>query len=118
MILFKINLILKIFFLYQFKNIILPFKKITIEDFNGRKTINDLIAYNIYANISIGTPPQIVAHFVEQNANYFQFKKRRLSYYHAKMNKFLGNLENLTNFWFDFEKSSTFSMKDNENVCS
>lgn len=45
------------------KNIILPFRKISIENFNGNKTINDLINYNIYTNISMGTPPQIVAHF-------------------------------------------------------
>ena len=116
-ILIKIILIIKLFYLYQLKNIILPFQKITIEDFNGRKTINDIIAYNIFTNISIGTPPQIIAHFINQNENFFQFKKIKLSYYHAKMNKFLGDFENLTNFWFDSEKSSTFFI-DNENVCS
>ena len=76
-------------FLIHLKNIVLPFKKITIEDFNGRKTIYDLISYHIYANITMGTPPQIVAHFIEQSEYSFHFKKRILSYNYAKSSKFL-----------------------------
>ena len=115
---FNIILFFIIFYLYQFKNIILPFQKITIEDFNGRNTINDIIAFNIYANISMGTPPQIVAHFIEQNQYSFHFRKRQLSYNFNKMSKFIETMENLTNFWFDREKSSTYIMENNEDVCS
>ena len=59
-----IVIILNLIFLIHSKNIVLPFKKITIEDFNGRKTIDDLISYHIYTNITMGTPHQIVAHFI------------------------------------------------------
>ena len=79
---FIIHLIfyINILFFSQNKNIILPFKKITIEDFNGNNTINDLITYNIYTNISMGTPPQIVAHFFDQNDFSFYFQKKMLSH--------------------------------------
>ena len=115
---FTVILFFGIFYFYQFKNIILPFKKITIEDFNGRNTINNIISFNIYTNISMGTPPQIVAHFIEQNQYSFHFKKRQLSYNYNKMSEFIDNMENLTNFWFDREKSSTYIMDNNNGVCS
>ena len=101
------------FNLFQSKNIVLPFQKISIENFNGRKTIDDLISFYIYTNISMGTPPQIVAHFLDQKEYAFHFKKRMLSYNNRKINKFF-DLENLTNFWFDKKKSSTFIQNDNE----
>ena len=104
-------------FLIHSKNIVLPFKKITIEDFNGMKTIDDLISYHIYTNITMGTPPQIVAHFIEQSEYSFHFKKRILSY-NAKSSKFLGDFENLTNFWFTSENSSSFIMNNDEGLCS
>ena len=114
----NIILLVDIIFYYHCKNIVLPFKKISIEDFNGRKTIDDLITYNIYTNISMGTPPQIVAHFIEQKDYSFHFKKRILSYNNVKSSKFLGGFENLTNFWFDRKKSSSFIIKDNDGFCS
>ena len=118
MFLFKIIIFVNSLFFSYFKNIILPFKKITIEDFNGRKTIDDLINFNIYTNISMGTPPQIVAHFIEQNTYTFHFKKRMLSYNYAKYSQFLGDIYNLTNFWFNNKKSTTFAFNDKENYCS
>ena len=74
---FFINIIIiinHISFFYS-KNIILPFNKLTFENFTGLKTINDLINYNIYTNISVGTPPQTVAHFIDPTNYGFQFKK-------------------------------------------
>lgn len=106
-----------IFFIHL-KNIVLPFKKISIEDFNGRKTINDLITYHIYTNISMGTPPQIVAHFIEQNEYSFHFKKRLLSYNYMKSSQFLGNFENLSNFWFNNSDSSSFVRNEEEGYYS
>ena len=61
-----------IFFFFSCKNIILPFNKITIENFSGIKSIEDLISYNIYSNVSMGTPPQKVAHFIDQTDYSFQ----------------------------------------------
>ena len=114
----KILLFINIIIFNNSKNIILPFKKISIEDFNGRKTIDDLITFNIYTNISMGTPPQIVAHFIEQDDYCFNFKKRILSYNNVKSSQFLENYENLTNFWFDNKQSSTFIMDNDKGFCS
>ena len=114
----KIVFFLNSLFLICLKNIILPFKKISIEDFNGRKTIDDLITYHIYTNISMGTPPQIVAHFIEQNDYSFHFEKRILSYNYAKYSKFLGNFEHLSNFWFNSTESSSFISNEDEGFYS
>ena len=112
---FIIHFIFYINILYfsQNKNIILPFKKITIEDFNGNNTINDLITYNIYTNISMGTPPQTVAHFFDQNDFSFYFQKKMLSHQYIKT-KTLDNYDKKTNFWFNNKNSSTFIMKDKD----
>ena len=117
MILFIFIHFINIFNFLESKNIVLPFQKISIENFNGRKTIDDLISFYIYTNISMGTPPQTVAHFLEQKEYAFQFKKRMLSYNSYKSSKFF-DLDNLTNFWFDKKKSSTFVQNDNENFGS
>ena len=66
----------------------------------------------------MGTPPQIVAHFIDQTKYTFHFKKRVLSYNYGKSNKFLGNFENLTNFWFNSANSSTFIMNDDKGYYS
>jgi len=109
-------LFIDILFLYKCKNIVLSFNKITIEDYNGRKTIDDYINYNLYTNISMGTPPQMVSHFILQDEYYFIFKKKTsLSYNYYKFSQFL-NKENLSNFWFDNNKSSTFMIDDDEEV--
>ena len=113
----KVLLFIDIFFLYKCKNIILSFNKISIEDYNGRKTIDDYINYNIYTNILMGTPIQNVSHFILQGEYYFNFKKRSLSYNYIKSSIFL-NKENLSNFWFDNEKSSTSIISDGEEVFS
>ena len=114
--LLNVFLFIYIFFIYNCKNVVLPFNKITIEDFNGRKTIDDYLDYNIYTNISMGTPPQIVSHFILQSEYYFNFKRKTaLSYNFIKYSQFL-NKENLSNFWFDNNKSSTFIIDDDEEV--
>ena len=115
---FFVLIIINIFYLYQCKNIILPFKKISIEDFNGENTINDLITFNIYTNISMGTPPQIVAHFIDQNDYSLHFEKRMLSYNRVKTSKILGDMGNITNFWFNRKKSTTFTMNNDNGICS
>ena len=41
-----------------------------------------------------------------------------LSYNYVKSSKFLGDFENLTNFWFTSENSSSFIMNNSEGSCS
>ena len=41
--------------IFQPKNLVFPFKKLTIEYLNEIKTISDFINFNIYTNISMGT---------------------------------------------------------------
>ena len=110
----NIFLLTNIFLFCKSKNIILPFRKISIENFNGNKTINDLINYNIYVNISMGTPPQIVAHFIEQGEFAYHFRTKLLSY----DNKKISGYHNLSNFWYNSKKSSTFIKNESEGYYS
>ena len=114
MYLFNILLYFIIFYYSYAKNIVLPFKKISIEDFNDTKTINDLISFHIYTNISIGTPPQTVAHFIDLNDYSFYFKKVLLSFNSPKFTKIQKKYENLQNFWYSQKKSTTFKWYDEE----
>ena len=66
-------LLISFFHLLQNKNIFLPFKKMTIEYLNETKTISDFINYNIYTNISMGTPQKDVAHFIVQSNLLFYY---------------------------------------------
>ena len=59
--------------MYLSKNIVLPFKKMTIEYLNKTKTINDFIKFNIYTNIMMGTPRKNVAHFILKENNEFSY---------------------------------------------
>ena len=106
--------IINFFYFLNSKNIILPFNKITIEHFSQKKTLNDLINYNIYANISMGTPPQIVAHFIDQNDYWYYFQKQLLSHKAAKSKEIIKNFENLKNFWFSENISSTYILNKKE----
>ena len=118
MFIYNIIIITNILFLFQNKNIILPFQKLTIGNFNGLKTIEDLINYNIYTNISIGTPPQQVAHFIDQTHYLFHFHKKLLTYGNRDFSPFLKEYENLKNFWFEEKKSSTFSFNETTRFCT
>ena len=99
---------------YCSKNIVFPFKKMTIEDFNGEpKTINDLLTFNIYTNISMGTPPQNVAHFINQDNYYFYYKNMKLSYNDKKFNDTLEEkISNIIKIWLNEKNSSTFICED------
>ena len=114
MMIVKFIQLINIFYFINCKNIILPFNKITIEHFSQSKTINDLINYNIYANISMGSPPQIVAHFIDQDEYWYYFQKRLLSHKAVKSNEIIKEFENLTNFWFSENISSTYVLNKRE----
>ena len=113
-----ITVIKQIFTIIYCKNIFLPFDKLTIGNFNGLKNIDDLINYNIYTNISIGTPSQIVAHFIDPTDYSFHFQKKILTYGNYKFSPFLSKYENISNFWFQEKKSSTFSRNDTTGFCT
>ena len=110
----KVILLVNILFFCRTKNIILPFRKISIENFNDKKTIKDLITYSIYTNISMGTPPQIVAHFIEQSEFAYHFRTKILSNDKKKINGYY----NLSNFWYNIKKSSTFVNNESEGYYS
>ena len=57
----------------QTENLFFPFKKLTIEYLNKTKIISDFINFNIYTNISIGTPKKPVAHFITSNSQSFSY---------------------------------------------
>ena len=117
-----IKLNINIFFLFIFfffcqpKNIILPFKKFSVENLNGNKTINDLILFHIYTNITMGTPTQTVAHFLELDDFSFMYQEKYIS----KNDKIFSRKDyfNLQNFWFDRRKSKSYILDVDEQICS
>ena len=73
----NINIFIILLLIYfhksQCKSIILPFKKITIEFLKETKTIADFIDFNIYTNITMGTPKKKVAHFILKSNSLFYY---------------------------------------------
>ena len=63
------------------KNLFFPFKKLTIEYLNESKTISDFITFNIYTNVSMGTPQKKVAHFILQGNQLFSYRTMKLQYH-------------------------------------
>ena len=96
------------------KNLVFPFKKLTVEFFNETKSISDFIDFNIYANISIGTPSQIVAQFI-LNSNR-PFSLARMSLQGHESPEFINiekQIENTLDIFYNYENSSTFKVIDN-----
>ena len=98
------------------KGIILPFKKFSIENINKNKTINDLILFHIYTNISMGTPTQIVAHFIEMDDYSFMYQEKLISKDDKKFSR--SDYFNLQNFWFERRKSSSYNLNVEEQLSS
>ena len=109
MFLLNIFLIINIFYITECKNIVLPFKKITVETFKSNKAINDLISYNIYTTLEVGIEHQKVGFFIDQNEASFYFRKRLLSFNSTKSNEIIKIYHSLSNFWFDKKKSAEIS---------
>ncbi len=99
---------------YYGKNIVLPLKKLSIENFNGKgRTINDLLSFLIFTNITMGTPPKPCAHIIEQKQDIFLYKSIELSYNSKKYDKDLEQkIINTTNFWYISENSTSFNLID------
>ena len=98
------------------KSIILPFKKFSIENINKNKTINDLILFHIYTNITMGTPTQTVAHFIELDDFSFTYQEKLISRDDKKYSR--RDYFNLQNFWFERRKSSSYNLDVDEQLSS
>ena len=95
------------------KNIVLPFKKLTIEYFEETKSISDFINFNIYSNISMGTPQKNVAHFICMSNRFFYYDKFRIQ--HTKspdLDKIEKEIENSLDIFYNIHNSSTFVIID------
>ena len=117
---FILNIFQIIIFLYIFncKNIVLPFKKITVETFKQNKTVNDLISYNIYTTIEVCPDSQNVGFFIDQNEPSFYLKKRLLSFNTSKSNEVMKQYQSMQSFWFDKQKSEEIIHCDYSQFCS
>ena len=95
------------------KNIALPFKKLTIKYFEETKSISDFINFNIYTNISMGTPQKNVAHFICMSNRFFYYDKFRIQ--HTKspdLDKIEKEIENSLDIFYNIHNSSTFVIID------
>ena len=110
--------IINILHIFDCKNVVLPFKKITIETFKNDKTINDLITYNIFTTIELCTNTQFVGFFIEQNEASFYLAKRLLSFNSTKSNDIMKLYQNMSDFWFDKYKSEEIGNCDYNQFCS
>ena len=96
------------------KNLVFPFKKLTVEFFNETKSISDFIDFNIYANISIGTPSQIVAQFILNSNRPFSLARMSLQGHgSASFINIEKQIENTLDIFYNYENSSTFKVIDN-----
>ena len=114
---FSYNLILYeiLFYFIYSKNIALNINKISFNDFIQEKKIDDYINYDIYTEIKLGTPPQLVTHFIEPHERVFQFKKIEINYNKNKFNNSVINFFENTFYYFNSSKSITYidSFSDN-----
>ena len=117
---FPIIIFIISFLLIRTKNIVLPFKKLTIQYLEENKTISDFIEFNIYANLSIGTPPQNVGHFIPQNGNFFSFGVINLvDNISQEYDNIQKEIENSLNIFYSTEKSNSFQTLDlDHGICS
>ena len=108
-----LSLILFIIYLnyIEQKNIVLPFKKLTMEYLKETKSISDFIYFNIYTNISMGTPQKNVAHFIYMSNRYFCYDKFRLPHTtNPDSDKIQKDIENSLDIFYNIQNSSTFEI--------
>ena len=94
----------------QNKSLILPFTKLPVGKYleeNNYNVLTDMISFHIYTNITIGTPPQIVAHFIEPSENYFQYRSKSISHITGNYN-YDKSMQQKKNFYYNISNSSTF----------
>ena len=95
------------------KNLLFPFKKLTIEYLNKTKSMADFIDFNIYTNISMGTPRKSVAHFITNGDQLFYYNKLRLhSHLSEEFDEIQNKIENSINIYYMPVNSTTFNTID------
>ena len=93
---------------YQTKNLLFPFKKLTIEYLNSTKSISDFIDFNIYTNITMGTPSKNVGHFINNADNLFYYSSLALHYTGRQdYEKIQKEIENSISFYYFAKESSS-----------
>ena len=93
---------------YQTKNLLFPFKKLTIEYLNSTKSISDFIDFNIYTNITMGTPSKNVGHFIKNADNLFYYSSLALHYTGRQdYEKIQKEIENSISFYYFAKESSS-----------
>ena len=102
------------------KTVVLPFSKISIGNVGNNNeteyTISDMISYNIYTNISIGTPPQTVAHFIEPEASAFEYKFKSISKIKGSSKDYENLYKSKQNFFFNENISATFQQYTGDQI--
>ena len=94
--------------IFQTKNIILPFKKMTVETFRETKTISDFLDFNIYTNITMGTPKKLVAHFISKSGALFSYSRLKLQYHATpEYEKIEERFEKYLNIFYNISDSSS-----------
>ena len=103
-----------IFFqIFSQKNLVFPFKKLTIEYLNKTKSIADFINFHIYTNISMGTPPQIVGHFITKSDRSFYYDNIQLHGHQDKnFDLVQEEIENVLKIYYSTENSASFKEID------
>ena len=97
----------------QSKNLFFPFKKLTIEYLNESKSISDFISFNIYTNVSMGTPPKKVAHFILQSNQFFSYRAMKLHYHSSSdFDKIEEEIRKALDIFYITKNSSTFKEID------
>ena len=104
-----IVLFLVYFSLFKAKNIVLPFKKLTIEYFNETKSISDFVDFNIYTNISMGTPQKEVAHFIMKSNKLFFYGPFEIHrhYKSSEFNDIENEIKNSFDNFYNIHNSSS-----------
>ena len=95
------------------KNMPLPFKKLTIEYLNETKSIYDFIDFEIYTNISMGTPKKNVAYFIYKSNRQFYYNYFKLPHpTNEYLDKIEKQIENSLDICYNIYNSSTFKKVD------
>ena len=96
------------FQIFKNKNIVLPFKKMTIEYLNESKSIADFIDFNIYTNVTMESARRKVAHFIVKANSLFYYGLFVLHYHGSSdYDKIQEKIKNSLDLFYVPENSSS-----------
>ena len=96
------------FQIFKNKNIVLPFKKMTIEYLNESKSIADFIDFNIYTNVTMESARRKVAHFIVKVNSLFYYGLFVLHYHGSQdYDKTQEKIKNSLDLFYVPENSSS-----------